>query len=444
VASIGDYAFADASITNLAVPGSVTSIGSEVFNSCLNLMTINVVSSNPDYSSVDGVLFNKDQTILISFPGAPGGTYTIPSTVTSIAGAAFESDDLTNITVPASVASIDAEAFSYCRYLESITVATSNPDYSSAGGVLFNKSQAILIAYPGSLTGDYVVPGSVTNIGAYAFSGDTLHGVTLPAGLISIGDYAFDDDYITSIAIPATVTGIGYASFDYCDLSTVTIPASVTNIGDYAFNDCYNLQAITVNASNPDYSSADGVLFDKNLSTLIQYPGGLANAYTVPENVSIIETGAFAYCNLTNVLIPASVTNIGDYSFEYCSKLSAVNFLGNAPALGGGDVFEGDSATVYYEAGTTGWGSTYGSLNTSAVNSSGPFAHITGVGVQNNEFGFTINGSSHLVVMVEACTNLAKPIWSPMATNTLTGGSSHFSDPQWTSYQGRFYRVVSP
>jgi hypothetical protein len=65
-------------------------------------------------------------------------------------------------------------------------------------------------------------------------------------------------------------------------------------------------------------------------------------------------------------------------------------------------------------------------------------------GVQNNQFGFTITGSSNLVIVVEACTNLSNPVWSPVATNTLTSGSSYFSDPQWTNYLGRFYRLRSP
>ena len=65
-------------------------------------------------------------------------------------------------------------------------------------------------------------------------------------------------------------------------------------------------------------------------------------------------------------------------------------------------------------------------------------------GVRTNQFGFTITGTSNLVIVVEACTNLANPIWSPVATNTLTGGSSYFSDPQWTNYPARFYRLRSP
>ena len=65
-------------------------------------------------------------------------------------------------------------------------------------------------------------------------------------------------------------------------------------------------------------------------------------------------------------------------------------------------------------------------------------------GVQTNQFGFTITGSSNLVVVVEACTNLVNPVWVPVGTTTLTGGSSSFSDPQWTNYPARFYRLGPP
>jgi len=64
--------------------------------------------------------------------------------------------------------------------------------------------------------------------------------------------------------------------------------------------------------------------------------------------------------------------------------------------------------------------------------------------MQNNQFGFNIAGSSNLVIVVEASTNLSDPVWQPIQTNTLTGGSVYFSDPQWTNYPGRYYRLRSP
>jgi hypothetical protein len=70
--------------------------------------------------------------------------------------------------------------------------------------------------------------------------------------------------------------------------------------------------------------------------------------------------------------------------------------------------------------------------------------HSASFGVRTNRFGFTILGTSNLVIVVEACTNLANPVWTPVGTNTLTGGSSYFSDSQWTNYPTRLYRLRSP
>ena len=125
-------------------------------------------------------------------------------------------------------------------------------------------------------------------------------------------------------------------------------------------------------------------------------------------------------------------------------------FYGNAPTNNVDlTVFIGDTnATVYYLPGTTNWGSTLDGRptvlwNPQAQTGDGSF------GVQTNQFGFNITGSSNLVIVVEAATNLANPVWSPVSTNTLntfvgTNGTSYFSDPQWTNYPTRYYRLRSP
>jgi hypothetical protein len=110
------------------------------------------------------------------------------------------------------------------------------------------------------------------------------------------------------------------------------------------------------------------------------------------------------------------------------------------------NVFSGDgNATVYYLPGTTGWGwaSTFGGLPTVLWN---PQVQTDAVsfGVRTNRFGFTITGTSNLVIVVEAGTSLEYPKWFPVGTNTLTDGLSYFSDPRWTNIPARFYRLRSP
>jgi hypothetical protein len=203
-----------------------------------------------------------------------------------------------------------------------------------------------------------------------------------------------------------------------------------------------------VDALNSAYSSVDGVLLNKSQTKLIQYPGGKAASYTIPNSVTSIGERAFAVTSsLTNVTIVNSVTNIGDGAFDSCKNLKGVYFGGNAPGLGGSSVFTGDtSAIVYYLPGTTGWGTAFGGPPTALwflpnplILPSGP-----GFGVQSNAFGFIISWATNLPVVVEASTSLANPTWSPVSTNTLTSGSAYFSDPQWTNYPVRFYRLRSP
>jgi hypothetical protein len=189
----------------------------------------------------------------------------------------------------------------------------------------------------------------------------------------------------------------------------------------------------------------------------------------IPNSATSIGDHAFYYCtNLTGALIGNSVTSIGRYAFYLCPSLTSVtignmftttmwnaafancpslkeaSFNGNAPFVFSEDVFDGDNeASVYYLPGTTGWGPTFGGRPTVLWNPQVQTSDAS-FGVQTNMFGFNITGTSGLVIVVDACGDLANPIWSSVGTNTLTDGSSYFSDPQWTNYPARYYRFRSP
>jgi hypothetical protein len=154
-----------------------------------------------------------------------------------------------------------------------------------------------------------------------------IKGVVLPSTLTSVGAYALSNcSYLTSVTIPARVTSIGSAAFENCaSLPSVTIRDGVTAINSSAFSGCTGLTSIAVDAGNNYYASEDGVLFNKDKTTLIQYPAGKTGAYTIPSSVTSIGDGAFSGCTgLTSVTIGDSVTSIGDGAFSGCTGLTSI------------------------------------------------------------------------------------------------------------------------
>lgn len=229
---------------------------------------------------------------------------------------------------------------------------------------------------------DISIPDSVTSIASYAFyhcSGLTY--ITLPEGVISIGDRAFEDcTNLKSITIPESVTSIGHdafsntaydnndsnrrngvlyigknlikagspipgnattikegtrviadCAFGYClSLISITIPNSVISIGKYPFCGAPKLTYITVDPNNTNYSSQDGVLFNKTKTELICYPMGKAGDYSIPNGITSIGCAAFYHCSgLASITIPESVTSIGEQAFEGCTSLTDIYYDGS-------------------------------------------------------------------------------------------------------------------
>jgi len=193
----------------------------------------------------------------------------------------------------------------------------------------------------GHLLTSVTIPNSITSIGDDALEGcSRLTSVTIPASVTIIGTYAFYScSGLTRVTIGSSVASIGDDAFWGCSgLTNVTIPSSVTSIGAQAFGDCTKLTSITVEESNTAYASdANGVLFNKTMTLLLQYPCGKLGAYAIPNSVSSISAFAFAYnSGLTSVSIPASVTSISEYSFLDCSLLTGVTIGSAVTSIGDG------------------------------------------------------------------------------------------------------------
>jgi hypothetical protein len=297
---------------------------------------------------------NAGSLTITGYTGS-GGAVTIPTninglTVTSIGNAAFtNATSLTSITIPGTVGSIGQGAFQDCT---SLTNATLDDGVTNIGVSAF---------YYCPLLASATIPNSVSAIGDFAFYYCTsLGSLAIPGNPGAIGVSAFEGClHLTNVLIADGVTSIGSSAFYYCPLlASVTIPSSVTNIGETPFGYCASLVSIGVDGQNADYSGANGALFDKSQTTLVEYPGGLGGAYTIPATVTNISSLAFVGCDgLTNVTIPGGVTSIQEQAFAFCANLDAITVETQNVVYSslGGVLFDESQATlVEYPGGLQG------------------------------------------------------------------------------------------
>lgn len=316
-------------LTSVDIPKSVESIfGDYVFTSCDNLNSITVAGDNSYLASIEGILYNKEISILIQCPSKKDSV-SIPNSVTTIRdnafmysknlasveipnsvitirnGAFFSCEKLTIVSIPASVTTIGPGAFSECINMNSITVAGDNSHYASLDGVLYNKELSILIQCPGKKE-SVEIPGSVTSIGDYSFSYSSIKSLIIPNSVTNIGVGAFSRcSGLTSVKLPDFITIIEASTFQSCDaLTSVIIPESVTKIESSAFLGCRALTSAVIPNSVTEIGHS--AFFGCSALTSLE----------LPASVSIIEAKAFYSCEglesiiCHNKILPAASPNI--------------------------------------------------------------------------------------------------------------------------------------
>ncbi len=201
--------------------------------------------------------------------------------------------------------------------------------------------------------------GGVTITGYNGISGD----IVVPASIdglpvTEIGYLAFYNHAVTAVRLPSTLVKIADFAFYRCPLTYANVPASVRSIGKEAFARCSPLTSIDVEADNPSYSAHDGMLFTKDMKTLLQCPAGKPDAVELPDTVTEIAPFAFEGCSkITTVHLPATIAQIGEGAFSACYELLTLTVASGNEHYSSidGVLFDKAASTLLqYPAGKTG------------------------------------------------------------------------------------------
>ena len=296
-----DYVGFFSKATSITIPATTLTISSQPLVSS-ELLSINVASDNPNYKSVDGVLYSKDGATLVLYPtNKVGESFTIADDVTKIESYAFGClNNLKNLTISDSVTDVGQIGMvNGCNdnSLESYIVGEGNENYSTIDGVLFDKEATLQVAYPKSKAGEnYDMVSSVTKLQSSSFGYNrNLKTIKLSENLETIGVY----------------------SFNSLNLATLHIPASVQEIAELGLD---STNSVTVDPENPNFVVSDGNLFNPDMTTLLAY---------------------FNDDSRTSYTVPNTVTSLGRYVFGNNDARSLVRLTINAPLEEAGTVTGG-------------------------------------------------------------------------------------------------------
>lgn len=356
------------SLTEITLPAGLQEIEYDAFNNCSALTKITIDESNENYTTVDGVLYNKDKTVLVSYPiGNERDSFTTPSTLTKIMSnsfaysknlkevtlnegleevpySAFYDSKIVSVNIPASVTIIGSFAFTACSDLQTVAIADGSK-LESIGMYAFASCKSLQqIELPEGLKtidervfqsctvlSKVHIPSSVTNVGEKAFDNSAVLSNTMAINGIKYLDgwLVWSKTGITEAEVYDGAKGIADGGLaDHTTLTTVNIPKSVIYINQDAFDNTPALASINVDEQNTAYSSLDGVLYNKDKTSLVKYgEGRTETAFSVPDGVQSIEVKAISNVfALESVTLPQSLRDIKDRAFSTNVKLTSVNF----------------------------------------------------------------------------------------------------------------------
>lgn len=310
---------------------------------CL-LFSLNAFSYDFEEKNADSITIyynitsNKDCTCEITYKGKTSNDYNgdirIPNSVkhngieysvTKIGTYAFSNCRLNSIDLPNTITKIGSYAFYNCINLKSIVIPSNVTEIGS--GAFSNCTNLI--------SADLSCYESIIKYRLF-YDCSNLTDVILPYSVKEIESAAFNACYkLSSISLPSIEKINSMAFYECRSLTTMELPKTLSLIGSLAFGGCNALSDINIDEDNNYYSSHNGVLFDKEMKTLISYPvGRKESSYTIPNGVVNIDDYAFYGCSLSTVKIPETLEKIGDCAFCFCSHLDAISLPNSIKEIG--------------------------------------------------------------------------------------------------------------
>ena len=288
----------------ISIPETVTYINDNIFIWTHNYISdITVSDNNKNYSSVDGVLYNKDKTELIYYPGGKCGECVIPKSVKYIHDLAFRDND--NIT--------------------QVSVETGNNYYTVENGILFTKDKTKLVKYPCQLANtSYNVPDSVIDIGSWAFYGN---------------------GNISSINFTDSIKSIGECCFDNCNnIELTSIPRKIEYLGGYAFGGRLKLKTLIMPKTLSKFGRHD---VEARPSRYAFYNCEIENVI-YEDGTTALDSSPFQYCySLKSITIPKSVTKIYSYYDTLIFMQELINFKIYCYSGTAGEKYAKDNGLAY-------------------------------------------------------------------------------------------------